>query len=548
MTQNKSKKQNFLHGAAILTLGVIIMKILGAIYKIPLGNILQPEGYALFISSYSIYNIFFTLATAGLPVALSRLIAEADANGRGNQEVKTFKVALCTFSVIGIIFSTVMFFCADWLAENYLELPAAALSIKAMSPAILMVCIVSAYRGFCQGNGNMIPTTVDEVLEVLFKVISGLILAVVVLKATNDLAKGSAAAILGVSIGGLVSLAFMIIYKRINYDKLSAGYTSGIAEGDIIEDNYEVDSAGKIVKDILTIGIPIALGASIMAILNSIDPKLCMNRLVKGAEMSHESAKYLYGCYGEVQTLFNLPAALTQPLNISVVPAIAGALAVGRKSVSEKVSEDSLRITAVVALPMGLGLACLSTPIVALMFKDNEAGGEILRIMGFASFFVCMVLMENAILQASGKERLPMYSMISGSFVKIIVNYFLIADPDINIVGAPVGTLCGYVWMAAMNFFFIRKTLGLKIRIEKILLKPVICSAAMGAAALIVYAMMSKVLDTSVWIFLAVSTVAAIGAAVIVYLVLIIAVKTITMEDMKLIPGGEKIGKLLHIH
>ena len=178
-----AKKQNFIHGAAILTVGVIIMKLLGFIYKIPLGNILGDEGYSMFTSAYSIYFIFFTLATAGLPVALSRLIAEADANGRAKQEEKTFRVALATFAVIGVIFALILFLFPEWLAAKYLENPDAALSIKAMAPSILLVCLVSAYRGYCQGNGNMIPTTVDEVLEVLFKVISGLILASCLLKA-----------------------------------------------------------------------------------------------------------------------------------------------------------------------------------------------------------------------------------------------------------------------------------------------------------------------------------------------------------------------------
>ncbi len=170
------KGQNYMHGAAILTIGVIIMKILGFIYKIPLGNILGDEGYSMFMGAYSIYFIFFTLATAGLPVALSRLVAEA----------KTFRVARWTFLVIGLIFSLIMFVFPEWLAESYLENKDAALSIKAMSPAILFVCLVSAYRGYCQGNGNMIPTTVDEVLEVLFKAISGLIIAYMLIRGGRD--------------------------------------------------------------------------------------------------------------------------------------------------------------------------------------------------------------------------------------------------------------------------------------------------------------------------------------------------------------------------
>ena len=163
---SKVKGQNYMHGAAILTIGVVIMKILGFIYKIPLGNILGDEGFSMFTSAYNIYYVFFPLATAGLPVALSRLVAEADANGRAKQEEKTFRVALLTFFVIGAVFALILYLFPNWLADNYLENPDAAPSIRAMAPSILLVCLVSAYRGYCQGNGNMLPTTVDEVLEV----------------------------------------------------------------------------------------------------------------------------------------------------------------------------------------------------------------------------------------------------------------------------------------------------------------------------------------------------------------------------------------------
>lgn len=528
-----------MYGAAILTVGVIIMKILGAIYKIPLGNILGDEGYSMFISAYSIYNIFFTLATAGLPVALSRLIAEADANGRAGQERRTFKVALVTFAVIGTVFGLIMFLFPEWLAEKYLENPDAALSIKAMSPAILLVCLVSAYRGYCQGNGNMIPTTIDEVLEVLFKVIFGLIISVLVLKAGKGLPSASAGAIFGVTIGGIVSLLFMIFYKKKNYDALAAPYTGGRDVNDVPEDDELVDPKHKIALNLLKIGIPIALGASIMAILNSVDSKLCMNRLQSAAGFSYQQAKVLYGIYGKAQTLFNLPAALTQPLNISVVPAIAAAIVLKKKGEADKVSEDSLRITAVVAMPMAAGLAVLSFPIINLLYPNShEAGPVLLRTMAVCSFFVCMVLMQNAILQAGGKERLPMYSMITGSVVKIIVNWFLIANPAINILGAPIGTMCGYITMTVMNHIFIRKAAGIKINVFRIVFRPLMCALIMSAVTALIY----KLIPSTPGML------AAMLSAVVVYVASVVLLRAITIEDLKLIPGGAKIGKILHMH
>lgn len=545
---SKVKGQNYMHGAAILAVGVVIMKILGFIYKIPLGNILGDEGFSMFTSAYNIYYVFFTLATAGLPVALSRLVAEADANGRAKQEEKTFRVALLTFFVIGTVFALILYLFPNWLADNYLENPDAAPSIRAMAPSILLVCLVSAYRGYCQGNGNMLPTTVDEVLEVLFKVISGLILAAVIMNMGLGKPAASAGAIFGVSIGSVVSLGYMIIYKRRNYDVLSAPYTGGRAPNDIPEDDDEMDSALTIVRKILTIGIPIAFGACIMAILNSVDSKLCMNRLQTAAGFSYLEAKVLYGVYGKAQTLFNLPAAFITPLTIAIVPAISGAIARGNRGEAMKTAEDSMRISAAIALPMGVGLAVLSYPIMNILYPNsNEAGPGLLSIMGVASFFVCLVLMENAILQASGKEKLTMVTLISGGLIKIIVNWFLVAQRPINIYGAPVGTLVSYFFMAALDFVFMCVTLREKPRALRVFAGPLGASLLMGASAWAIYGLAGRFIGTGSYFGMLLSMALAIAVAVVVYAVSVIAMRVITKEDMSLIPGGAKVAKILHM-
>ena len=526
-----------------------------------------------------------------MPVALSRLIAEADAHGRRKQEEKTFKVALGTFAVIGVVFSAVMFFGNGWLAEHYLVKPEAALSVRAMAPAILLVCLVSAYRGYCQGNGNMIPTTVDEVLEVLFKVISGLIIAGILVKTGHGLPEASAGAILGVSIGSVVSLSYMIWYRRKNYSSLSASYTAAGAKtakvstaaaekmpeapageagssysgkhlarngstsrasakpesGRLDGEEDRADSTGEIVKTILKIGIPISLGASIMAILTSLDPGICQSRL-EAAGYSAYDAGVLYGIYAKVQTLFNLPAAFMTPLTVSIVPAVAAAIARGNRAEASDNSEDAMRIASVISMPMGVGLAVLSYPIVNVLYPNsNEAGPGLLSIMGVASFFVCIVLMENAILQASGKERLPMYAMVSGSIVKIIINWVIIANPKINIYGAPVGTLFGYLWMGIADFIFIRKAVGMKPGVLKVFGVPFLCSLAMGGAAYGVYFVMTKILGTGTKLSLLVCMAAAMAVAVVIYLAAVILTRSITKEDMALIPGGAKVAKLLRM-
>ena len=284
-----------------------------------------------------------------------------------------------------------------------------------------------------------------------------------------------------------------------------------------------------------------------MAILNSIDSKLCMNRLQSAAGFSYYEAKVLYGVYGKAQTLFNLPAAFITPLTVAIVPAISGAIARRAHTDAAKIGEDSMRISAVIGMPMGVGLTVLADPIMNVLYPNsNEAGPGLLAVMGIASFFVCVVLMENAILQASGKEKFTMITMIVGGLVKILVNWFLVAQRQINIYGAPIGTLVSYITMTVLNFVFMYAVLDERPHLLRIFARPLISSLAMGASAWAVYGLASRFIGSG-WKQTAASMLLAVIVAVVIYVVSVVALRAVTSEDMKLIPGGEKIAKLLHI-
>lgn len=531
-----TKSQNYMFGAAILTAGVIIMKILGAIYKIPIANIIGDDGYSMFIATYNVYNVFLTLATAGLPIALSRLIAEANASGREMQARATFRVAKKTFLVIGLVFSLIMLLFPGFIAGSVLHNPDATLSIRAMSVSVLLVCLLSAYRGYCQGYENMVPTTVGQVLEVLIKVIVGLLLAAIIMKSGGTKPQGSAGAIFGVTAGSAVALIFMALYKNKHYK-----FTP-------VENPDIPDSDSYILRRFLRIGIPIALGASVLSILNLLDSGICMDRLQSAAGFSLKDSQVLYGVYGEAQTLFNLPAAFITPLTISVVPAITAASVRGENDTATKISEDSMRIAAAISMPMGVGLAVLCQPIMQVLYQgSHESGPALLAIMGAASFFVCLVLMENAILQASGKEKYTMYTMITGGVVKILINWFLVGNPSINIYGAPVGTLVSYLVMAVMNFIFMCVVLDKNPRVMNILLKPFLSSAAMGIVAWGSYRLIRIFVTGETRLSFLLSMAVSIIAAVIVYVIAAIKFRAVTAEDLGLIPGGSKVAKLLHM-
>lgn len=528
------KGQNYLHGAVILTAGVIIMKILGFIYKVPIGNILEDDGNSLFTSAYMVYNVFLTLSTAGLPIALARMVSEANAARRGAQISRIFSVAWRTFFWLGLFCSLVMGLFPRFIAGEIMRNPDAALSIRVMSPSVLLVCLVSAYRGYCQGFGDMIPTTVGQVLEVLVKMLVGLVAAWALMRTGLGKPVSAAGAIFGVTVGSGAALLYMWLHKRRHY-RDDRSWT----------DTPESDRV--IFRRFLRIGVPIALGASVLALLNLIDASLCMGRLQDAARFNYQHAKELTGVYGKAQNVFNLPAAIITPLTISIVPAITAAIGRRDREEAAKISEDSLRIATALSLPMGVGLALLSRPIMRLLYPGAHAsGGTLLALLGLASIFVCIVLMENAILQASGHELVPVITMIVGGVVKVVVNYILVGRPEINIYGAPVGTLASYFIMAVINYVLMGRVLDKRPRLRCIFFKPLLCALVMAAAVWAVGGLAAR-LPLGPHLALLVSTLLPIAVAVPVYLALSIALRSIGRADMALIPGGDKIARFLRM-
>lgn len=540
-----SKNQNYLHGAAILTVAVIIIKILGAIYKIPMGDILGDEGFAHFNVAYNLYNVLLTLSTAGLPIALAKLISEANSLDKPLQIRRTFRVAIISFVVLGAVGTAVMFMFPTELAAFMMDVEASQ-SVFAMAPAVILVCVMSAFRGYTQGLSDMRPTSISQVIEVAVKVFFGLALVKILEKQGASLPILSAGAISGVSVGSLIACAYMGIAakKRMGSEKLRISELP--AEKCNISDENSV-----ILKRLLRIGIPIALGSCVLSVITLVNTKLVLGQLQNAAGFSFDEAKVMFGVYSKALTLYNLPAALITPLTISIVPAIAGFLAKKQFGEAKNVIESCLRIATIIALPMAVGLSVLSGPVMdGLYYGSSHQGAALLAIMGAASFFVCLSLMTTAILQAGGRERLPMYTMLIGGGLNIVLNWYLVGNPNINIYGAPVGTLICYVVMSGLNLWFVMKKLPERPKLSKVFLKPLINCLVMGFAAWLVYPAALGLLGAGAnpaRMTILVALLIAIGIAVIVYMVLTIITKAITMEDMKLVPKGEKLAKLLKV-
>ena len=550
---SESKKNTFFGGAAILTAGVIIVKLIGALFKIPLANILGDTGFAHFTNAYNIYNLLLIISTAGLPVALSKTVSEANALGHYNQVRKVFKVALATFLTLGIVSSLVMFFGAqglsDWQGDS-----GAYYAVLALSPAVIFVCTMSAFRGFAQGHSNMVPTAISQIIEALCKLCIGLGLAWLIVdsnmgdrvlkslaglgleKAADHseqlLELGAAGAIFGVTVGTAGSLIFLVI-DFIRRRKREPEPSKDVAQ-----------SSGEVLKRLIEIAIPITIGSSIVSIVTLIDAHLVQTRLQEALGMSEKVAVGLYGSYQTAMTLYNLPSSLMVPLTASVIPAISACLARKNQREASHVSESALRVAMLIACPMGAGLTALAAPIMSLLYPryDVAITGPCMAILGVASVFVCVMLLCNSILQASGYVYLPIYAMILGGVVKVVVNYFLVGTEYFNVVGAPIGTLCCFGAVAVLELVLIKWKLPSAPNYGRIFAKPVLASAVMGLAAWACYGLLERAMPGS-----RIPTLGAMVVAVLIYVILVAVLRIISKDDLALMPKGEKIGKILHI-
>jgi len=531
------KKQSFVQGAAMLTAAVVIVKVIGALYKIPLGNILGDEGMGYFGAAYNIYALLLTVSTAGLPVALSRMVSEANALGKRLQVKRTFTVARMAFFVFGLIATLLMMLFPKSLA-NAIDNPEAAESILVLGPSVLLCCLMSAYRGYTQGLSDMAPTSVSQVLEVLGKLIFGLVLAWLFVKRGLGLPTAAAGAIAGVTIGSFVALLYIVVYKqRMERRSCAPAAVPDVPEG-----------GSRIFVKLLKIGVPVTIGSAVLNIIALIDTKLILNRLQFGAGLPYDQANILYGVYFKVQTIFNLPSAFVVPLTVSAIPAISTYIARKQYKDASQVTGAALKLCALLGMPMALGMSVLSEPIMNVLYPgSNEQGPALLAILGIASFFVCLTMMTNAILQAYGHERVPVWTMPIGGAVKIALNWILIGNAAIGVRGAAISSVACYLVISIINIVSICIRVPEHPDFVKVFVRPVIATMVMGAAAWLAYTGLSSVLGTDGRLGITLAMGIAIVCACIVYAVMIIAIRAITKEELELVPKGDKIAKLLRI-
>ena len=530
-----NKKQNFLQGAALLAMATAIVKIIGAFYKIPLNMIIGEQGFGYFNTAYNIYAVLLMISTAGLPIAMSRLISQAHAVENYNQVRRVYATSRGIFLGLGIVSSALMMIFAHQLAA-FQKQPDAWAAIFCLGPCALLMCLMSTFRGFFQGQGNMRPTSNSQILEAFFKLFVGLALAYFIMAKTGSVGLAAGGAILGVTVSCLVSTIYLYAKLRPAYRDMPVGVG-------------ETKSYRRTAKELLAIAVPITIGSAGLQVLTLVETNLYMGQLLTANGMSQNTADITKGIYDMCFTVFNMPCAFMVPITTSVLPAITALLTTKNYDGAKATEESAARITGLISLPCAVGLSILAAPVIGLLGgysgENLQLAGKILAILGANIFFYATIQYTNVVLQSHGYAHIPVINTLLCGGVKLIVVYVLVGNPQIGIVGAPIGmTLC-YLCIGVMNLIAISRVVPHKPRILRNLLRPAVAAVVMGAAVFGVYRLLTAFMGDGLSRVFLCGIPVAVG--VVAYFVCVVLFKAISREDCLLLPKGDKISKILRL-
>lgn len=524
-----------LRGAAVLGAAGLLVKLLGAVFRIPLQALIGEEGMAYYGYAYPLYSLFLVIATAGIPVAISRLVSEKIAVKDYEGAHRVFKVSGWLLFFIGLISFIICYFGAGLISEYIIGDMGAKRPLEAIAPALIFVPVMSAFRGYFQGRQNMNPTAVSQFVEQVFRVAVGLTLAYVFLNQSLDMA--AAGATFGATAGSIAGLLVIVLIYFLSKNSINQNIQR-------YKTHRRRESSKNIIKQILIIAVPITIGSSILPLINAVDSVLVTRRLVDGGFLIEE-ARILWGqLSGYCNTMVGLPQVITQAVAIAVVPAVAGAFKTGQKREVNESVNLGIRTSMIIGMPCALGIMALAEPILLLLFPKEPAGvasaAPTLMIMCISVALMSVLQTTTGILQGINKQMVPVKNMAIGAVGKVILTYILVAVPALNIKGAAIGSIFVYAVAFVLNMKAVIKYTGAKVDMSLTFVKPTIASLIMGICAFASYKLIYMVVGSNT-----IATLSSVLIGVIVYGILILGLKAISKEEIERMPGGQKLAAIL---
>ena len=515
---SNTNNSKFLKGTMILTISSIIVKVIGSLNWIILSRVLGGEGIGLYQMGFPIYLMAITVSSAGVPVAISIITSEKLANKDYRGAKRVFNVSLRLLLISGLIFSSALFFGADFLINQHIIRDSRAYySIIALAPAVFFVTFLASFRGYLQGWQIMTPTATSEVVEQLVRVITMLVFADLFMP--YGLAYAAGGASMGAGAGAFCALlVLMWFYRRLKrrlHEEIEAQ-----------DDSIPQESAGHIIKRLLKLALPVSLTSLMLPIGANLDLLIVPQRLeVAGFDVRHATELFGY-LTGMAVPLVNLATIFTAAMTISLVPSISESRTLERFDAIRDKIRLAFRVAMIITFPCFMGLFFLAEKVAALIYNAPGAAGAI-QTMSVGILFLGMHQISTGILQGLGKTAIPVINMILACIVKVVMSWWLTAIPFLGIKGASMATVADFAVAAIINMGFIYKYTGFTFSLGS-LLKPLLASGVMGA---VIYAVLSLTEQLGMWCVLF-----AMVAAVPAYALALIAFGGLNKEDLDNVP------------
>lgn len=540
MKSKKIKKEGFMKGVVILMLSQIFIKIMGLMYRMYLTNRegFGDKGNAIYGSGFQIYALLLTISSIGVPNAVSKIVSERVAIGDHRGAHKVFKIALITFGTIGFLCSLFLFYMAKDIANNWIQIPEAEMSLTALSPSIFFVSIICVIRGYFNGRQCIKVTANSQTIEQIFKMtLTIIIVEILAIISGTDTSIMAGGANIATTISSILCFVYLYIYYSTVKKEIAREVKDSV--------NYRYKGIIKIIKEILCVSIPMSL----TPILSTINKNIDSVTVVRGLKnfMSESMAKAEYGILtGKVDTLVTMPMSFNIAFTTALVPSVSSAKATGEWKNAKKRIEFSILITILIGLPCSIGMIIFAQPILNLLFPNQVSGAFILQVSATSILFIVLEQTISGVLQGIGKPMVPAIALSIGVIVKFIINSILIpVNPKEFLFGGTSGaaiatTICHMI-ASIIDIKIMKKYIKLEINKKDYIIKPILACIMMGICSICTYKILLSIISEKL------CTIISIFVAIVVYIMSALCLKIFSKSNMYMIPFGQKLYKILQL-
>ena len=536
----KTKKDDYIVQGTILAAAVVITKVIGVVYRIPLTNILGDEGNGFYGYAYQVYAIALMLSSLSLPTAVSKLVSARVAAGERRNAFRVFVCSLVFAAVVGLVVSLAIFFGAGAVSEYMMRAPLSAYALRVLAPGLLIVAVMAVLRGYFQGLGTMMPTAISQIIEQIINAVVSIVGASVLFgmgtrageKAGEELlgpAYGAAGGTLGTVLGALAGLLFLLFVLW--------AFRGGIRRQLRRDRRSREETYSHILKALVLTAVPVIFSTAIYNINQILDLTI-FNHIMDAQGFTEQQYMSLQGIYtGKYDPLINVPMSIPYALSSSIVPSLTAVVMAKNKKKTYYQIDQTLRLTTIITIPSCVGFIALASPLMVLLYPDDSATPANLLMMGA----IVIVLygwstITNSVLQGLNYMSTPAKNAAIALVVHLIAFVIMMTVFRMNVYALAAGNIVFSLVMAFLNQRKIHQVCGFRVNIKKTFLKPILASLIMGIITYAVHFGLDRLIGGRV-----IPTVVAILVAMAVYVVLILKMGAVSDDDVESLPMGARI-------